>query len=175
MKSKLPLTFLPLFFTNAFGEQGLYYTGTEAQESLPIKWLVGGNVIYDDNVNPTSVDPSTGRQSAAESSMAVNPYVGASFVNLSPQTTLDVYGKLGMVYYFDAPDGINEINSQFNYVSAYVDKDGDINFRYALVFDKKLEPKIVHRWLKHVEMQSDAILNEFGDQLKPFLQKKSGK
>jgi|694.fasta_scaffold152673_2 opacity protein-like surface antigen len=112
MKSKLPLTFLPLFFTNAFGEQGLYYTGTEAQESLPIKWLVGGNVIYDDNVNPTSVDPSTGRQSAAESSMAVNPYVGASFVNLSPQTTLDVYGKLGMVYYFDAPDGINEINSQ---------------------------------------------------------------
>ena len=112
MKSKLPLTFLPLLFTNVFGDQGLYYTGTEAQESLPIKWLVGGNVIYDDNVNPSSVDPSTRRQSAAESSMAVNPYVGASFVNLSPQTTLDVYGKLGMVYYFDAPDNNNEINSQ---------------------------------------------------------------
>jgi hypothetical protein len=70
---------------------------------------------------------------------------------------------------------INEINSRFNYVSAYVDKDGDINFRYVLVFDKKLEPKVVHRWLKHVEVQSDAILNEFGDQLKPFLQKKSEK
>jgi len=110
MKSKLPLTFLPLLFTNVFGDQGLYYTGTEAQESLPIKWLVGGNVIYDDNVNPTNRN-ATG-QSVRDSSMAVNPYVGASFVNLSPQTTLDVYGKLGMVYYFDAPDGINEINSQ---------------------------------------------------------------
>jgi len=70
---------------------------------------------------------------------------------------------------------INEINRRFNYVSAYVDNDGDINFRYVLVFDKKLEPKVVHRWLKHIEVQSDAILNEFGDQLKPFLAKKTEK
>jgi hypothetical protein len=69
-------------------------------------------LIYDDNVNPTSRGPGAGGQSAAESSMAVNPYVGASFVSLAPQTTLDVYSKLGMVYYFDAPDGIDDINSQ---------------------------------------------------------------
>ena len=112
MKSKLQLALLPLLFSPAFGAEGLYYTGTEAQESLPIKWLVGGNLIFDDNVNPTSRDIGSGRQSAAESSMAVNPYVGASFVSLAPQTTLDVYGKLGMVYYFDAPEGIDDINSQ---------------------------------------------------------------
>ena len=112
MKSIFRLAVLPLFFSPAFGAEGLYYTGTEAQESLPIKWLVGGNLIYDDNVNPTSRGPGAGGQSAAESSMAVNPYVGASFVSLAPQTTLDVYSKLGMVYYFDAPDGIDDINSQ---------------------------------------------------------------
>jgi hypothetical protein len=70
---------------------------------------------------------------------------------------------------------INEINRRFNYVSAYVDNDGDINFRFVLVFDKKLEPKIVHRWLKHIEIQSDAILEEFKDQLKPFLASKTEK
>ncbi|MFN6018315.1 MAG: hypothetical protein ACK49N_12135 [Verrucomicrobiota bacterium] len=107
MKSKFPLVFLPLLFTTAFGAEGLYYTGTEAQESLPIKWLVGGSLIYDDNVSAgqTTVGGSS-------SSLAVNPYVGASFVSLAPQTTWDVYGRLGMIYYFDAPEGIDDLNSQ---------------------------------------------------------------
>jgi hypothetical protein len=110
MKSKLPFVFLPLLFTTAFGAEGLYYTGTEAQESLPIKWLVGGNLIYDDNVNPTN---QAAGQSVRDSSMAVNPYVGASFVSLAPQTTWDVYGRLGMIYYFDAPDSLgDDLNSQ---------------------------------------------------------------
>ena len=107
MKSKFPLVFLPLLFTTAFGAEGLYYTGTEAQESLPIKWLVGGSLIYDDNV---SAGQTTGGGSS--SSLAVNPYVGASFVSLAPQTTWDVYGRLGMIYYFDAPEGIDDLNSQ---------------------------------------------------------------
>ena len=70
---------------------------------------------------------------------------------------------------------INEINRRFNYVSAYVDKDGDINFRYVLVFDKKLDPKVVQRWLKHIELQTDAIMGEFNDQLKPFFTKEKAK
>jgi hypothetical protein len=107
MKSKFPFLFLPLLFTTAFGAEGLYYTGTEAQESLPIKWLVGGSLIYDDNV---SAGQTTGGGSS--SSLAVNPYVGASFVSLAPQTTWDVYGRLGMIYYFDAPEGIDDLNSQ---------------------------------------------------------------
>ena len=107
MKSKFPIVFLPLLFTTAFGAEGLYYTGTEAQESLPIKWLVGGSLIYDDNV---SAGQTTGGGSS--SSLAVNPYVGASFVSLAPQTTWDVYGRLGMIYYFDAPEGIDDLNSQ---------------------------------------------------------------
>ena len=107
MKSKFPLVFLPLLFTTAFGAEGLYYTGTEAQESLPIKLLVGGSLIYDDNVSAgqTTVGGSS-------SSLAVNPYVGASFVSLAPQTTWDVYGRLGMIYYFDTPNDMDDLNRQ---------------------------------------------------------------
>ena len=108
MKSKFSLLFLPLLFTTAFGAEGLYYTGTEAQESLPIKWLVGGSLIYDDNVSAGQTNGPAG----SSSSLAVNPYVGASFVSLAPQTTWDVYGRLGMIYYFDAPEGIDDLNSQ---------------------------------------------------------------
>lgn len=96
------------FFTAAiaapcFG-QGLYYTGTEAQESLPIKWGVGGSVIYDDNVNPGA--------GKTDSSFGINPYVGVSFVHNAPRTTWDVYSRLGLIYYLDAPAGIDDINSQ---------------------------------------------------------------
>ncbi len=108
MKSKFPFLFLPLLFTTAFGAEGLYYTGTEAQESLPIKWLLGGSLIYDDNVNAGSNNVGNG----SSSSLAVNPYVGASFVSLAPQTTWDVFGRLGMIYYFDAPEGTDDLNSQ---------------------------------------------------------------
>jgi hypothetical protein len=108
MKSKLPFVFLPILFTTAFGAEGLYYTGTEAQEALPIKWLVGGSLIYDDNVSAGQTNGAAG----SSSSLAVNPYVGASFVSLAPQTTWDVYGRLGMIYYFDAPEGIDDLNSQ---------------------------------------------------------------
>ena len=84
--------------------QGLYYEGAEAQESLPVKWVLGASVIYDDNVSPGFGDK--------ESSGGFNPYVGVSFVSLTPQTTWDVYARLGLVYYFDAPESMDDINSQ---------------------------------------------------------------
>ena len=110
MKSKFSLLLLPLLFGSAYGAEGLYYTGTEAQESLPIKWLVGSSMIYDDNVS--AGQNSVVGASDSSSSLAVNPYVGLSFVSLTPQTTWDVYGRLGMIYYFDAPEGIDDLNSQ---------------------------------------------------------------
>ena len=57
-------------------------------------------------------------------------------------------------------------------MSAYVDQDGDLCFRYVLVFDKQLEPKLVQRWLKQIEVQTNAIRAEYGAKLKPFLAKK---
>jgi hypothetical protein len=47
-----------------------------------------------------------------ESSFAINPYVGLSVVNITPQTTWDVYARLGLIYYADAPNGLDEVASQ---------------------------------------------------------------
>ena len=66
-----------------------------------MKWVVGASLIYDDNVNAGFSAPGVGE----DDSFAINPYVGLSFVTITPQTTWDVYARLGTIYYFDAPQG----------------------------------------------------------------------
>ncbi|BCU76958.1 hypothetical protein [Luteolibacter sp. LG18] len=96
---------------SASGE-GLYYAGSESQESTPLKWTVGINFTYDDNVNPTATpvipDPNNpggllANPGYKEEAFSANPYVGLSFVSTNPQTTWDVYARLGLIYYFDKP------------------------------------------------------------------------
>ena len=94
---------------SAVAKADLYYVGDEALDSIPIKWTVGANLVYDDNVLAGSNRIGSFPK---EDSLAINPYVGASWVNVTPQTTVDVYARLGMVYYFDAPTGANDANSQ---------------------------------------------------------------
>ncbi|MGE9271418.1 MAG: hypothetical protein ACQKBU_11500, partial [Verrucomicrobiales bacterium] len=83
--------------------EGLYYVGSEAQESLPLKWTVGSDLVWDDNVTPTAINPATGLPADEEDSISLGAYAGLSFVNISPQSTLDVYARVGVDYYFDAP------------------------------------------------------------------------
>ena len=97
MKRKFPILFVAALSSPAFAAEGLYYTGSEAQESFPIKWQVGLNAIFDDNV-------AAGSSTVEDSSMAISPKVGLLFSSATPQTTWDVYGNLGMIYYFEAPD-----------------------------------------------------------------------
>jgi hypothetical protein len=106
MKRKFSPSFLFLLLAGSASAQGLYYTGSEAQESIPLKWVVGTNVTYDDNISP-GFGPE-------EDSVAINPYVGLSLVSISPQTTWDVYARLGLIYYLDEPTaaGSDDINSQ---------------------------------------------------------------
>jgi Putative beta-barrel porin 2 len=104
MKHRIPtllITFLAIYSAQA---QGLYIIGSDSDEPLPLKWLVGGSLIYDDNVNPGFGEK--------EDSFAINPYIGASMVHVTPQTTWDVFGRLGTIYYIDAPEGIDDFNSQ---------------------------------------------------------------
>jgi len=110
MKRKLSIGFLGLLAAGSASAQGLYYVGNEAQESMPVKWMVGADVVYDDNVSPGSLD-ATGKP-AEDSSVAISPYVGMSFVSMTPQTTWDVYARLGLVYYLDAPKSVDEVSSQ---------------------------------------------------------------
>ncbi len=104
MKLKYTTGLLALVFAGSASAQGLYYTGDEAQESIPLKWVVGGSVVYDDNVSP-----GFGNK---ESSFGITPFVGLSFVSITPQTTIDVYARLGLIYYFDAPANMDEVNSE---------------------------------------------------------------
>lgn len=80
----------------------LYYIADEAQDSLPLKWVVGMDMIWDDNVTPTiAIGPG-----ANDEAFSVNPYVGLAYVSNSPQTTWDVYARVGVIYYLDEPAAI---------------------------------------------------------------------
>lgn len=85
-------------FTSFASADSLYYVGSEAQESLPLKWVVGADLTYDDNVSPTATGVG-----ANDEGLSINPYAGVTFVNLTPQSTLDVYARIGAIYYFDQP------------------------------------------------------------------------
>lgn len=109
MKHPLVRYSLPLLFAGvAHAQEGLYSVGADVQDSIPLKWVVGMNAIYDDNVN-------AGNGAVAgpeEDSFALNPSVGASFTSVSPQTTWDVFARLGLIHYLDAPAGVDDFNSQ---------------------------------------------------------------
>lgn len=110
MKNRFSLALTSLLFAGSASAQGLYFIGgSETQESLPLKWVVGVSAFYDDNVNAGG-QGSVGTEK--EGSAGINPYVGLSFINTNPQTTWDIYTRLGLVYYLDAPEGVNDVNSQ---------------------------------------------------------------
>ncbi len=104
MKLKYTTGLLSLALAGSAAAQSLYYTGEDTQESLPLKWVVGGSVVWDDNVSPGYGEK--------ESSFGITPFVGLSFVNITPQTTIDLYARLGLIYYFDAPDSMDDVNSE---------------------------------------------------------------
>jgi len=89
---------------SALAKADLYYVGDESMESLPIKWSVGGNLIFDDNVTP-------GRGNKRDST-ATNAFIGASWINVTPQTSIDIFARLGLIYYIDHPNGLDDVNSQ---------------------------------------------------------------
>lgn len=113
--------------------QGLYYTGTEAQESLPLRWVAGANVVYDDNVAPGFGTP--------QDSFAINPSVGMSFVHNTPRTTWDVFARLGIIYYLDAPAGLDDINQQSRVGVNMVHRANDrLRFVSRNIVSYELEP-----------------------------------
>lgn len=109
--------------------EGLYYIGSEAQESMPLKWVVGVNFTYDDNVNPTAIGPGSD-----EDATSVNPYVGLSFASITPQTSWDVYARLGLIYYFDSPSAAG---SDDTYTQARLGLNLTHNFNERLRFSSR--------------------------------------
>lgn len=121
MKNKFSPLLFSLLAMGSASAAGLYFDGVDQKQSSPLKWVIGGSVIYDDNVSP-----GVGEK---EESFAVNPYVGLSVTNVTPQTTVDVYVRLGVLYYFDAPEYVDDVNSSS---SAGLNIDHQFNERLRL-------------------------------------------
>jgi hypothetical protein len=66
---------------------------------------VGSSFEYDDNVMP-------GGASDGEEAFSISPYIGASWVNITPQTVVDIYARFGVMYYLDAPAAMDDYNQQ---------------------------------------------------------------
>lgn len=89
-----------ILLAGTLSARSLYYMGEDAQESSPLKWAIGANLTWDDNVNPTV---PAGLPGYEDDVLSITPYVQATWVNISPQTTIDLYARIGAIYYFDEP------------------------------------------------------------------------
>ncbi len=135
--------------------QGLYdlAPNDDALESLPITWSAGISVGYDDNVTPTVIKGSEGYE---DDSGYVSAYVGAAWVSITPQTTWDVYGRIGGTYYFDQPAamssdaygegrlGVNwahRVSERLRFSSRnYVAYEMEPDYNWGLTLDRQLDP-----------------------------------
>lgn len=94
MQRTSPIFLLYSFLFASASAQGLYQASNSAEEPMPLKWGLGANVIFDDNV-----------ASAAQkvSSMGFNPALTLAVTSTTPQTIWDVNGRLGLIYYPSPP------------------------------------------------------------------------
>jgi len=101
MKTILSTTLLSATLAlSAQANSGLYYVPNDTEESIPITWSVGMNAVWDDNTTPLAGAADD------DQTFSLNPFVGFSFVRVTPQTTLDVYARLGVIYYIDKPEAV---------------------------------------------------------------------
>lgn len=94
MKTNLILT---LFLSAAAANGAGLYLPNDTESSVPISWSIGIDAIWDDNTSP-------GGATDGDQTFSLNPYISVSFVRVTPQTTLDVYARLGAIYYIDEPE-----------------------------------------------------------------------
>ena len=132
-------SFTSLFFvalaTPVYSNEGLYKTGAESVEDLPLKWSLSTSAIYDDNV-------AAGSSTSADSSLAISPNVGLAYTNSDPQTSFDLYGKVGLIYYLDSPETLTDDTfSQSRITASFSHRfDERLRFNSQNNFANELEP-----------------------------------
>ena len=97
MKTKITTGILSALAVAAAQGGGLYNVPNDTIEAIPLTWSVGISAIYDDNTTPGPAATD------GDETFSINPYVGVSFISVTPQTSLEVYARLGIVYYLDEP------------------------------------------------------------------------
>lgn len=102
MKKQIMTGSIVLASLGVVSAQGLYdlAPNVEAKESSPLKWSAGLEIGIDDNVTPTVPAGASGFEDEVT---FLRAYVGTSFVSITPQTTWDVYARVGAIYYLDEP------------------------------------------------------------------------
>ena len=81
--------------------QGLYNImpyDDEPEDSLPLNWTAGANIGWDSNAAPMFSE-CAGADS--DDALYVSGFVQANFVSKTPQTTIDIWGRVGATYYLD--------------------------------------------------------------------------
>ncbi len=97
MKSITLASIAALTASAAYGG-GLYQVAEETESSIPLQWSVGMDVVWDDNTNPGPAATD------GDETLSLNPFVGLTYATVTPQTTMALYARLGLVYYLDAPN-----------------------------------------------------------------------
>lgn len=108
MKILSTISLLSLAAACSANAEGMYYVPESDDETIPLKWSAGMNAIWDDNTTPSAAGPE-------DETFSLNPYVGLEFSGAAPQTTWDVFAKLGVIYYLDEPAaaGSDDMYGQF--------------------------------------------------------------
>lgn len=106
MKTKLILSLITATAATAANGGGLYMPN-DTEGSVPLVWSVGLDAVWDGNTTPGGVFDG-------DETFSLNPSVGVSFVSVTPQTTLDVYARLGVVYYLDEPAALGSDDTYSN-------------------------------------------------------------
>lgn len=131
-------SFIPLFFFTLAAPSyagGLYDTGVESAEALPIKWSLGVDTIYDDNV-------LAGGSANEESALAVNPSIGLLYTSESARTTFGIDGNVGLIHYVDGPDNQDEDTYSQSRISGNLNHNFDerLRFKSQNYIANELEP-----------------------------------
>ena len=125
MKKSAAYTIVSLALFGSASAQNLYYVGQETSESIPLTWRIGADLIYDNNVNPSI---SAGNPGYEEELWSINPYIEANLTNVSPQTTINFYARVGANYYFedseasDADQSTPNIKVGFDYNHSFSER-----------------------------------------------------
>lgn len=124
--------------SSAMAGEGLYSVGAQPEDLVPLQWIVGSKLIYDDNTVP-------GGPQDGEDSMAAMPYIGAKLTNITPQTIVDVYAEVGLMYYFEEPAGIDNtsVNSRIS-LDVFHDVSERISLTTRNFVSYELEPNYAY-------------------------------
>ena len=101
MKNTFIVSVIGFASAGLLSAQGLYNImpyDDEPEDSLPLEFAAGANIGWDSNAAPifsecAGVD--------TDDALYLSGFVQANFVSKTPQTTVDLWGRLGATYYLD--------------------------------------------------------------------------